>query len=174
MLIVAGALALLSIILLGAYKVSAQPSSIFFAAATATTTSPFYIGNGTATTTYQFDNSSFSSGQIPNMQTVDAITLYAQMVASSTATVYTIIPEYSNDNKNWYFIGSQGTASAAGVITVATSTSFTLAPQTTATTSVAIKFPSVDTAHERIVVSATGAAGSIYFETDLKKNPSTP
>lgn len=152
----------------------AQPSSVTTQATSVSTTTPNFVGNGTATSTYQFDNPVFSSGKIANMQTVDTATLYLQVAASSTATQYTVTPQVSNNNVDWYNIGSQGAASAGGAIAVSSSTSFTWTPGTVATTSMAFVLPLISTMHERVQISASGAAGAYYAEVDLKKNPSTP
>jgi hypothetical protein len=152
----------------------AMPSSVTFQSTAVATTTVSYLGNGTATSTYQIDNAVFSSGKVANMQSVDSLSLYVQAAASSTATQYTFTPQYSNNNIDWYGMGSQGTASAAGVIAVSTSTAFTWTPGTTATTSMVFNLPVVPTQHERIVVSASGAAGAVYAEITLKKLPNTP
>ena len=166
-------LAILSVSLL-AFKASAMPSQVYSEQTATATSSVNYVGNGTATSTFQFDNISTLVNKIPSMQTVDSISLYLQVAASSTATQYTIQPQYSNNNVDWYSQGSQGTASAAGSIAVSTSTVFTWTPGTTATTSMVFNLPVVPALHERMLVSASGAAGAYYAEVDLKQNPSTP
>ena len=173
-----GAVVLAMVIALGAVflvnEAKASPSSIAVQTSANATTTVAYIGNGTATSTYQFDNTSFSSGKVPTMTAIDASYLYVQVAASSTATVLTVTPQVSNNGIDWYGIGSEGTASAAGAIAVSTTTSFTWTPGTTATTSMEFKLPDVATVHERIVFSMTGGAGAIYNEVVLKQNPSTP
>ena len=108
------------------------------------------------------------------MQPVDAVALYLQVAASSTATTYIITPQYSNNNIDWYTVGSQGTAAATGVVTVATSTSFNWSPQTTATSTMVLNLPTVPTLHERVLISSSGAGGYFYAEADLKQNPNNP
>lgn len=175
--IVGGALAILALLAGMVFAVgnaSAQPSTVVFQTSAAATTTVAYIGSGTGTSTYQIDNPVFSSGKITNLQPIDSIALYVQMAASSTASTLTVTPQYSNNNIDWYALGSQGTASAAGVIAVSTTTTFTWTPGTTATTSMVFNLPAVPTQHERLVFSMSGGAGAIYSEYDLKKNPSTP
>lgn len=164
----------LALTLLTAGLAHAQPSSTSTQATATATTSVTYIGNGTATSTYQIDSNLFSSGKIANMQSVDALSLFLQVAASSTLTQYVITPQVSNNNIDWYNVGSLGTASAAGAVAVSTSTSFTWTPGVTATSSNSFSIPFIPTMHERLVISATGAAGAYYAEIDLKKNPSTP
>ena len=169
-------LALLGAVSVASYAgiASAQPSSLVLQTSAIATTTVAYIGNGTATSTYQIDGSTFSSGKIANLQPIDSISLFVQIAASSTATTLTITPQYSNNGIDWYNLGSQGTASASGSIAVSTSTAFTWTPGTTATTSMVFVLPSVPTNHERVVYSMSGGAGGLYSEYDLKKNPSTP
>lgn len=159
---------------LGVQVASAQPSTVVLQTTASATTTVSYLGNGTGTSTYQFDNPAFSSGKVANMQTTDTVALFLQVAASSTATVYTVTPQYSNNNVDWYNVGSQGTASASGVVAVSTSTTFTWTPGTTATSSMTFNLPTVATMHERVLLSASGAAGAVYAEVTLKKNPSTP
>ena len=154
---------------------NAQPSSLSVQTTATATTTVAYIGNGSATSTYQIDSGNiFSSSKTLNMQGIDSMYLYVQAAASSTATKYSIVPQFSNNNIDWYGFGTQGTADANGNIAVSTTTTFTWTPGTTATTSMTFVLPYSAALHERVVVSASGAAGALYMEVVLKKNPSTP
>ena len=158
---------------LHAERVSAQPSSISVESTAVATTSISYVGNGVATSTWQLDSyPAYSSSKVFSMAGIDSEYLYVIAIASSTATVYNFTPQISNNGTDWYPIGSTGTASALGIITVASTTTYSWTPSTTATTTVEFKLPDTASLHERIVVSATGAAGSYYAEVVLKKNAS--
>ena len=153
---------------------SAQPSTITFETTAIATTSVAYLVSGTGSTIFQFDNPVFGSGKIANMQGVDSVSLYVQGAASSTATSFSILPQYSNNGLDWYSNGIATSSTAGGAFALASSTVYTWIPGTTATTSMVLNLPVVPAQHERVVVSANGAAGAVYMEVDLKKNPSTP
>lgn len=172
---IAGAIVGVAILLAVATNAKAQPSSFTVQTTAAATTTLAYIGSGTATSTYQIDSGNvFSSSKVTTMYGIDSVYLYATVIASSSATVYTFTPQYSNNNIDWYNIGSQGTASAGGVVAVSTSTGYSWTPGTTATSSMTFRLPDYAELHQRILVSAAGAAGAVYMEIVLKKNPSTP
>lgn len=168
--VVLAVIAILAVAFFG-IKAKAAPSAITFETTASTTTLPAYVGNGTATTTYQLDSNLASSGKVPNVITIDAASLYLLVVASSSATTYAISPQFSNNNIDWYGVAStSGATSGFG----SSATVYTWTPGTTATTTLVFNLPAIPAAHERVQVSASGAAGSVYMEADLKKNPSTP
>lgn len=152
--------------------VKAVPSTVTFEATATATTTRAYLGNGTATSTFQFDSNLASSGKIANVQGIDAASLYVQVEASSTATAYSITPQFSNNNIDWYGVASSST-NGANAFTSA-STAYTWTPGTVSTSTLVLMLPAVPAQHERVIFSATGGAGAIYAEVDLKKNPSTP
>lgn len=152
--------------MLGVQVANAQPSSVSIQATAAATTSVQYLTTAT-TYTYQIDNAVFSSGKTANTMGVDSLAVYIQVAASSTASVFSVQEQVSNNNVDWYVVNT-GTALA-----VATST-YTFTPQTTATSSVALNLPYVPAVHTRLVFGVSGAAGAIYGEVDLKRNPNTP
>lgn len=140
---------------------NAQPSSINVQMTAPATTTVAYIGNGTATSTYQIDSyPTYSSSKVFSMAGIDSEYLYVQATASSTATVFTFTPQFSNNGIDWYNI-----ASTSGTVA-------TWNPGTTATSGLAFKLPDMQGLHERILTSATGAAGAVYEEVVLKKNAS--
>lgn len=165
------AIALFAVALFG-LKASAQPSSVTFETTAVATTTRMFIGNGTATTTFQVDSNLSSSGKVPNVQTIDAASLYLQVEASTTATTYSITPQFSNNNIDWYGVASSSTNGANAF--TASPTSYTWTPGTVATSTLVLLLPAIPAAHERVVLSAAGGAGAIYLEVDLKKNPQTP
>lgn len=151
--------------------VKAQPSSLGIQTTATATTTVAFVGNGTATSTYQIDSYPTSSfTKVFTMAGTDSVYLYVQGAASTTATTFTFTPQWSNNNIDWYTAGSQGTANANGVIAVATSTSFTWQPGTTATTSIMFKLPELSGLHQRVLSSASGGAGAVYEEIVLKRN----
>lgn len=170
-LILLAVVAAFAVLLVGLSKASAQPSGVVFEATGTATSTRAYLANG-GTSTFQFDSNLASSGKIPNVQTIDAASLYLQVEASTTATSYSIAPQFSNNNIDWYGVASSSTNGANAF--TAGATSYTWTPGTTATSSLVLLLPAIPAAHERVVVTATGAAGTAYMEVDLKKNPSTP
>lgn len=139
----------------------AQPSSINVQTTAPATTTVAFVGNGTATSTYQIDSyPTFNQSKVFSMAGIDAEYLYVQVTASSTATIFTFTPQFSNNGIDWYNIAStSGTAAIWN-------------PGTTATTGLAFKLPDMQGLHERILTSAAGAAGAVYEEVVLKKNAS--
>lgn len=152
--------------------VKAVSSTVTFEATATATTTRAYLGNGTGTSTYQFDSNLSSSGKIANVQGIDAVSLYIQVEASTTATAYSITPQFSNNNIDWYGVASSST-NGANAFTSA-STVYTWTPGTVATSTLVLLLPAIPAEHERVLLSAAGGAGAIYAEVDLKKNPSTP
>lgn len=161
-----GILAIVSVLALLAFAAfapesKAQPSSISVQTTAAATTTVAYIGAGTATSTYQIDSYGvYNPAKAFSMAGIDAEYLYVQAAASSTATVFTFTPQFSNNGVDWYNI-----ASTSGTVA-------TWNPGTTATSGLAFKLPDMQGLHERIVTSAAGAAGAVYMEVVLKKNAS--
>lgn len=155
---------------------SAHPSTVISQTTAVATTTVAYISPalGDATYIYQFDNPTFSSGKITNVSTVDATSLYLQAAASSSASVITVTPQWSNNNIDWYNLGSTGTASALGIITTASTTIYSWQVGTTSTTSIVLSLPAVPAFHERVVFATSAGSSSIYAEVDLKQNPATP
>lgn len=153
------------------HQADAAPASITIQTTAPATTTVAYIGVGTATSTYQFDNNVFSSGKIMNMQPIDRITLYVQEAASSTSSVIGITPQYSNNGIDWYSYGTAtSSVSSTGATSLTTGTSYQWTPGTTATSSLVLVLPDVPTQHERVQFSATGAAAAVYAEVDMKRN----
>jgi hypothetical protein len=142
---------------LGVSYAHAQPSTVTFQTTAAATTTLSFIGVGTATSTYQFDDATFSNGKVANMQQIDSIALYEILVASSSSSVLTTTYQVSNNNIDWY---------------TASTSSWT--PGVTGTSTNVLMMPVYPTQHARVRFSLAGAAGAIYAEVDLKKNPSTP
>ena len=125
-----------------------------------------------ATSTFQFDSyPSYSSSKPFSMAGIDSEYLYVDAIASSTATAYSFTPQVSNNGIDWYGIGTTGTLTVNSV-PVSTTTSYTWTPGTTATSTMAFKLPDMSGLHERVVVSALGAAGGVYMEVVLKHNAS--
>jgi hypothetical protein len=144
------------VLLLLVPKTNAQPSSINVQTTAVATTTLIYVGNGTATSTYQIDSyPTFSSSKIFSMAGIDSEYLFIQVNASSSATVFSFTPQFSNNGIDWYNYGTLGTPATNGNTAVSTSTAFTWTPGTTATTSMAFKLPDLAGMHERIMVSAT-------------------
>ena len=150
-------------------KTHAYPSSLTIdTTATATTTRTF-VGNGTATSTYQFDSYPTYNPTKPfSMGQMDAEYLYVQAEASSTATVFGITPQFSNNGVDWYTYGT-----LTG-LNVTSTTTYTWQPATVATSSMTFKLPTMYGMHERVLVSGSGAAGAIYMEVVMQKQPSNP
>lgn len=163
-------------VLLYAHAVHAQPSSDVIQTSAPATTTVSYLVAGTASSTYQIDNPVFSSGKVTNMQPIDATSMYVQYAASSTSAILTMTPQWSNNNVDWYGFAS-ATASPAtnGIIPLAsTNLSYQYTPLGTATTSIVLNLPQVNSQHERVIFTVAGANGAVYSEWVLKKNPSTP
>lgn len=131
------------------------------------TTTVSYIGAGTATTTYQFDG--LAAGKVQEMGEVDQEALYLQVAASSTATIVQITPQFSNNNVDWYGYGQTGTTNVA-----TTSATIYWVPNTTATSTQVFNLPFVPARHERVLISASGAAAAVYAEVTLKRLPTNP
>lgn len=169
--IVFGAIFAVALILIAvSSRAQAQPSSINVQTTAVATTTLTYLASG-ATTTYQIDSyPTYSSSNVFSMAGIDSEYLYVQATASSTATLYTFTPQFSNNGTDWYGMGSQGTASAAGSIAVSTTTTFTWTPGATTFTSMAFKLPDMTGMHERVLTTVSGAAGAVYEEVVLKKN----
>lgn len=154
----------------------AQPSTVITQALATATTSVAYLTASTTGQTYQFDSVLFSSGKVANLTTVDATDLYLQVAASSTLTIYSITPQFSNNGIDWYgFNQAIGTQTSTGTSTLATSSLvYEWRPGTTATTSNVFNLPYAPAIHQRVIVQTMNGNGSLYLEADLKKNPSTP
>lgn len=158
-----------AIIIAFAPRVDAQPSSIAVQTTNAATSTVAYLGNGTATSTYQIDSyPSYSSSKAFSMAGIDAVYAYLELTASSTATVFSVTPQFSNNNIDWYNYSGPLSTNSSQVI-MASTTAYTFTPNTTATTFVAFKLPDMTGIHERLVFSALGAAGSVYAEVVNKK-----
>lgn len=170
--IVALAVVTLLVLVFFGIKAKAAPSAITFEATATATTTRAFLANGSGTVTFQLDSNLSSSGKLPNVITVDAASLYIQVEASTTATTYAIAPQFSNNNIDWYGVASSSTNGATAFTSAATS--YTWTPGTVATSTLVLPLPAIPAAHERVIVTATGGAGAVYMEADLKKNPSTP
>lgn len=161
-----------------AISTKAQPSSINVQSTAVATTTVAYIGNGTATSTYQIDaNNTVSASKIFSMAPIDTVYMYVQGAASSSATTFGFTVQMSNNGSDWYSVGTSSLNSAPTFTfgsSIASSTTATWLPGTTATSSFMFQLPVVAGLHERVLTSATGAAGAVYEEFVLKKNPSTP
>lgn len=162
---------LIAFAVFGFRNASASPASVVIQTTAPATTTVAYLGVGTATSTYQYDSAVFSSGKIRNMQPVDRIALYVQVAASSTASVISINPQYSNNGVDWYNFGTAtSTVSSSGITAMTTGTSYQWTPGTTATSSLVILLPDVPSQHQRVQFSASGAAAALYAEVDMKQN----
>lgn len=175
-----------------ATRVAAQPSTVAFQATASATTTVAYLAPGMATSTYQIDDTVFSSGKVANMQQIDSLALYVQFAPSSTISTLVITPQYSNNNLDWYgynqIVGTIGgtVGSTTGAATLnatyngsinliaSSSASIYWTPGTTATSSTAFLLPLLPTQHMRVRFTNLSASGAVYAEIDLKKNPSTP
>ncbi len=156
----------------------AQPSSVSVQTTASATTTAAFIGNGTATSTYQIDAGNvFSTSKEFSMQDVDNVYMFVQGAASSSATVFGFTVQVSNNNIDWYSVATTSLITVPSYVfgsSIASSTTATWQPGTTATSSFMFQLPNVAALHERVLISATGAAGAVYAEFALKKNPSTP
>ena len=153
-------------------RADAQPSSISVQTTAAATTTVAYEGPGLATSTYQIDSyPTYSSSKVFSMAGIDAEYLFIQTVASSSATIFWVTPQFSNNGIDWYNYG-QALSSGSFQTTLSSTTVYAYGPLTTATSGVAFKLPDMSALHERVLLSAVGANGSIYGEVVLKKNPS--
>lgn len=162
--------AIAAILIALAPRADAQPSSIAVQTTAAATSSWAYLLNGSATSTYQIDSyPSYSSSKAFSMAGIDAEYLYLELTASSTATVYSVTPQFSNNGIDWY---NYSNTTVAGSQTLASTTAYAFDPNTTATTFVSFKLPDMSGLHERLVFSASGAAGAIYAEVVNKKSAS--
>lgn len=168
--------AAVAVAVMGVWGVAkAQPSTIVLQATATATTSVAYMVAGVASTTYQIDNTVFSSGKVANMQNIDEASLFLQVAASSSAANIIVTPQFSNNGIDWYSLGTATTTvTAGGTSVLAFPTTYQWVPGTTATTSIVFKLPPVPANRERIVVGSSGANAAVYMEIDLKKNPSTP
>lgn len=153
-------------------RADAQPSSIAVQTTAAATSTLAYLGNGTATSTYQIDSyPSYSSSKPFSMAGIDANYLYLELTASSSATVFTVTPQVSNNGTDWYNV-SGVLSSTATQSTMASTTAYVFQPTVTTATFIAFKLPDITGLHERLVFSASGAAGAIYAEVVNKHNAS--
>lgn len=150
----------------------AQPSSINVQSTAAATTTLTFLGNGTATSTYQIDSyPTYSSSKVFSMAGIDSVYLDLEGVASSSATVFGINVQVSNNGIDWYSVATTTLAQTSFAIpNLASSTTFVWQPNMAATSSMEVKLPDVAAIHERVQFSATGAAGAVYAEVVLKKN----
>lgn len=172
--------AFLSVLLWFGFAISAnaQPSSINVQATATATTTLSFVGNGTATSTYQIDaNNTVNPNKIFSMAPIDTVYMYVTGVASSSATIFGFTVQTSNNGVDWYSVATTSVISVPSYVfgsSIASSTTATWQPGTTATSTFMWQLPVVAGLHERVVTSATGAAGGAYEEFVLKKNPSTP
>lgn len=158
--------------------VKAAPSTLAIQTSAVATTSVAYLTSGTASSTYQIDsNGVFSASKVPNMQGVDSVSDYIQYAASSTSAVLTVVPQWSNNNIDWYGFNqaTNATPTSNGATLLASTTlSYQFLPTSTATSSIVINLPNVGAQHERVIYGTTGANGAVYSEYDLKLGPETP
>lgn len=161
-----------------AISANAQPSSINVQQTAVATTTVAYVGNGIGTSTYQIDaNNTVNPNKIFSMAPIDTVYMYVQGVASSSATTFGFTVQMSNNGVDWYSVGTSSLNSAPTFTfgsSIASSTTATWLPGTTATSSFMFQLPIVAGLHERVLTSASGGAGAVYEEFVLKKNPSTP
>lgn len=173
-----GAVAVFIIVcLLGffALKTHASPATIQFETSAAATTTVTYLTSGGASTAFQFDSQTFGSNKVASMIPISATSVYLQVAASSSATIYSVTPQWSNNGVDWYGFQQTLGTTATGVQQFATSTiSYLWTPGTTSTTSAVFVLPNVPTYHARVLVSTTGAAGAVYIEADLRTDAQTP
>jgi hypothetical protein len=141
------------------FSLTAKANALFFLptvqTATATTTAAF-IGVGTGTTTLSFD--AYANGAT---RAANYATLFTQFAASSTSSLLTITPQYSQDGVDWY---SDSTLIATSSVTaIQTANTYTWLAATTATSSraIVIKTP---TRYTRVQYSLTGAAGAVWAQ----------
>lgn len=175
-LVVAIVITVFSIVALSA---KAQPSSVVIQTTATATTTMSYMTPGTATTTYQFDSASYSSGKVLNMQGIDSGSMMIQFAASSSAASLAYQFQYSNNNIDWYGESSSfGTVSGSNNSLFEASSTIThiWTPGVTGTSTKLVTIPVAAAQHERVVFSIpVGTAnGAVYAEIDLKRNPSTP
>lgn len=171
---------LIGIFFIHSIQVSAQPSSITIQTTANATTTVTYMSAGTATSTYQFDSPSYSSGKEASNMSVDKIAVYIQFTASTTGSVLGITPQYSNNNIDWYnYNAFNSTVTSSGYTNLASSSiTYYYNPNSTiaSTTGTVFIVPDVPSVHERLVFSIPvgSTPGAVYAEVDLKKNPQTP
>lgn len=170
--IVAFAASVILVALFGFYvnKSHAAPAAVISEASAPATTTLSYMTPGTATTTFQFDSSTFTPGKPQSMQSQDAVSLYFQYAASSTSSILVVTPQWSNNNVDWYgFNQVTGTPGINGINFLASSTvAYEFTASGTATSSQVINLPNVPSLHERVQFSQLGANGAVYNEVDIK------
>lgn len=156
-------------------KANAQPSTLAIQTSASATTSVAYLTAGTASSTYQIDNNGvFSASKVPNMQPVDSVVVNVQFSGSSTASTLLVIPQWSNNNIDWYGFNNSS-STPGGILVLASSTlQYQWTPQSgAATSSMAFPLPNISEQHERVIFGTSGANGALYTEWDLKMNPQT-
>ena len=161
-------------------KVGAQPSTVAFEATATATTSLKYMTPGTATTTYQFDSSSYSDGKVLTMQGIDSASMFINFVASTTNSVLAYQFQYSNNGVDWY--GESASTNTFGIAGIDYQASSTIVhewnPAVAGTSTKAVIIPITAAQHERvqfyIPIGTNQANGAVYSEINLKRNPSTP
>lgn len=169
LIVVIAILALVSLTFI--QKIHAQSSSINVQVTATATTTRTYLANGSGTATYQIDSyPTYSNTKVFSMAGIDSVYLYAQVEASTTATIFSFTPQFSNNGIDWYGVASSSTNGANAFTAV--STVYTWAPGTVATSTLVFKLPDIQGMHERVLTTATGAAGAVYEEIVLKKNAS--
>ena len=171
-----------AILLVHAMYSEAQPSSVTFQTQALATSTLAYMTPGTATTTYQIDNQTFSSGKVASMQNIDSAAMYIITSASTSVAKLDFQVQVSNNNIDWYpiSVASSSVSTGGGQIYIVAPTASTSAYEynagTSATTTIEFSLPIVPAQHERLVFSDPIGASNIgfYTEYDLKKLPSTP
>jgi hypothetical protein len=123
--------------------------------ATATTSVAYLVSGGSATTT-TFD--AYAQGQ---PLAIDKGVLLLQNAASSTSSVLDVSVQYSNDNIDWY--SDQLLAPTTTAMDISVANTYHWKATATATTSKAITL-SFPTRYVRVVYSASGAAGAIWWQ----------
>lgn len=154
----------------GAVAVHANPSFFSPQAMSATaTSSPAFLGVGTATTTMVYDsyNLNGTNQAVVNDPTAaEAATLVMQFTGSSTSAVLNVNIEYSQDNVDWYQDNLEATTSGPFSITQPDTYTWTYAasnvggvPVTRVGKAISIVTPM---RYVRAVFSMTGANGSVW------------
>lgn len=167
--------AILAVLILFTDKSHASPATIQFETSAAASTTVSYLTAGGASTTFQFDSQVFGANKVASMIPINSTSVYVQAAASSSATIYTITPQWSNNGVDWYGYQQPLGTSATGAQLFSTSTvSYSWNPGTTATTSAVFVLPNVPTYHARVLVGTTGANGTAYIEAALKTDAQTP
>lgn len=149
----------------------------------AATTTPAYIGNGSATTTVVYDayNINGTNQQTTGLTTdTDSATLLVQFVGSSTSAVLTTSFEYSQDGVDWYLDSTNDDNTISTTSTVVSLNqpnkyvwTYAALPTggaagTAATTTRAITV-ATPTRYVRAVFSLSGAAGAVWAQFVPKK-----